>query len=72
MALLLLAPLYAVPVALAKDLTLESSAVGGSCRDDVRSPEAIGDPHELYCFGPGLDHTRVLPRHDPPWEASRA
>lgn len=72
MALLLLAPLYAAPVATAQEFTFESSAVGSICRIDVRSPGPIGDPHELYCFGPGVDRTRALPRHVPPWEASRA
>lgn len=34
-------------------LVIESPAVGGSCRLDVRLREPIGIPYELYLFGPG-------------------
>lgn len=40
-------------------LTIESAAIGGICRVDIRSTGPIGIRHELYCFGSNLDQTRV-------------
>ncbi len=38
-------------------LTIESAAVGSTCRIDVRARDPIGIPYELYFFGPGLYYT---------------